>query len=686
MGQRKLTRDIEPLSIRAAVRPRSLNEDARTVEVVWGTEERVLRRSIFDSFYEELSFKRNAVRLDRLRGGAPVLDSHRAFETQSAIGVVESAKIEGRTGIATLRFARAEDDEEADRIFRKIADGVLRQVSVGYRIHRLEKVEDSDDGVPVYRATDWEPMEISVVPIGADSQAQVRSGSAEPNPCEIVEHEDDDPTEDKRMGAKTQQDPQGGAPAAPPPAPTSDTDTRSDAKPSRSEDEIRMEERRAERERVADIQRYADTLGVSGDDLVRDEVGLDQARAKLLERYAEQKRSGIEPGGRVEAVDGGDATEKLARGATDWMLVRAGAAPKVEEHSRKRGETYRADPGEFRGMTLSEVAQRSLEAHGIRTAGMDKMTMLQRALAMRAGGYHTTSDFPTLLENVMHKTLLAEYDLRDTDWRRFCTIGSVSDFRPHNRYRVAQFGRLEKLNEHGEFRNKPIDDGEKESIQADTEGNIISISRKTLINDDLDAFVGLSGRLGGAAAYSIEEAVFDMIKENNGMGPKMSSGNPLFHSSHNNVAGQESLSVAGLEEDRIVLAEQMDPGGNRYLNLRPDILLVPMGLGGEARVINAAEWDVDEVASDSTNKFHKPNKVRGLFTTIIDTPRLSGNRRYVLASPQVAPVFEVAFLNGQQEPFLEMQEGWRIDGVEWKVRLDYGVAAVDFRGAVTNEG
>jgi hypothetical protein len=35
---------------------------------------------------------------------------------------------------------------------------------------------------------------------------------------------------------------------------------------------------------------------------------------------------------------------------------------------------------------------------------------------------------------------------------------------------------------------------------------------------------------------------------------------------------------------------------------------------------------------------------------------------------------------------MEMQQGWRIDGTEWKVRLDYGVAAVEFRGAITNAG
>ena len=70
----------------------------------------------------------------------------------------------------------------------------------------------------------------------------------------------------------------------------------------------------------------------------------------------------------------------------------------------------------------------------------------------------------------------------------------------------------------------------------------------------------------------------------------------------------------------------------------------------------------------------------------MDTPRLAGTRRYMFTDPLTFPVIEVAFLNGVQEPFLEMQNGWRVDGVEWKGRIDYAVGAIEFRGAVTNAG
>jgi hypothetical protein len=194
--------------------------------------------------------------------------------------------------------------------------------------------------------------------------------------------------------------------------------------------------------------------------------------------------------------------------------------------------------------------------------------------------------------------------------------------------------------------------------------------------------------LGRAARLSVESDVYDAIKSNSGLGPTMGDGNVLFHSSHANLGTASVIGVAALDADRIVMAEQTDPSGNEYLDLRPEILLVPIGLGAQARVLNEAQYDIDAIdaGTDEQNKFMKPNAVAGLFRTIVDTPRLSGTRRYLLASPTIAPVFEVAFLDGQQEPFMELQDGWRIDGAEWKIRLDYGVAAIDYRGAVTNAG
>jgi hypothetical protein len=292
-----------------------------------------------------------------------------------------------------------------------------------------------------------------------------------------------------------------------------------------------------------------------------------------------------------------------------------------------------------------------------------------------------TSDFPVLLESAMHKALQGAYATAPDTWSRFCTTGSVSDFRAHNRYRLGSFGNLDRLNELAEYTNKSIPDGEKSSISIGTRGNIINLSRQAIVNDDLGAFIGLAAMLGRAARRTIEDTVYDLLAENSGLGPTMSDGATLFHANHGNIGTGSAISVAGLDADRVLMATQTDISGNDFLDLRPAVLLVPIGLGGTARVINGAQYD-----PDTANKLQRPNMVNGLFRDIVDTPRLSGTRRYLFAEPTVAPVIEVAFLDGNQEPYIEQEMGFTVDGTRYKVRLDFGVAAIDYRGAVTNAG
>lgn len=363
-----------------------------------------------------------------------------------------------------------------------------------------------------------------------------------------------------------------------------------------------------------------------------------------------------------------DEADKRAAGVSAALLARAGLAQTAETRAALASNPYR-------GHKLLDLARASLQRAGARVDGMDQMQLV--AAAFTQG----TSDFPVLLENTMHKALQAAYATAALTWNRFCATGTVSDFRAHNRYRLGSFGTLDPLNELGEYVNKSIPDGEKATVKADTKGNIINISRQAIINDDLGAFVGLSAMLGNAAARTVEKDVYALLALNGGLGPVMLDGKPLFDAAHNNITVGAAISMLALDADRVAMALQKDVSGNDFLDIRPDVLLVPLGLGGTARSINSAEYD-----PDTANKLQKPNIVNGLFRDIVDTPRLSSTRRYLFADKGTAPVLEVAFLDGAQEPVIELQQGYDVDGARYKVRLDYGVAAVDYRGAVTNAG
>lgn len=369
----------------------------------------------------------------------------------------------------------------------------------------------------------------------------------------------------------------------------------------------------------------------------------------------------------VETVE--DQRDKIVAAGVQVLMARAG----LQGRDGKRVVADASNP--FRGQTLLEMARASLVRAGLRTDGMDKMQIVAAAFTQ------STSDFPILLENTMHKALQSAYAVAPDTWRRFAAEGSVSDFRAHNRYRVGSLSNLDAKTELGEFKNKVIPDGEKSSITAATKGNIINLSREAIVNDDLSAFVGLASALGRAAKRTVEVDVYATLALNSGLGPTLSDGYTLFHANHNNITTGAAISMLAIDADRVAMKSQLDVGGNDFLDLMPAVLLVPVGLGGTARGINESQYD-----PDASNKLQKPNIVKGIFSDIVDTPRLTGTRRYLFANPSEAPVLEVAFLDGNSEPYLESEAGFDVDGSRWKVRLDYGVAGIDYRGAVTNAG
>lgn len=434
-----------------------------------------------------------------------------------------------------------------------------------------------------------------------------------------------------------------------------------------------------ERTRVAGIQTAVRATGLDeavSQDLIAKGISLDAARAAIFEKLAQ--RSEAQPPFATQIRMGEDARDKWLRGAMNWIMVRSGMASLVAKHDNVSVDSLQ--PGEFRGLSLLDLARESLQRHGVDTRGMDRMNLAGQAMAYRTN-YQTTSDFGVLLENALHKVLRAAYATQSDTWSRFCGTATVTDFRAHNWYRTGALSVLDALNEHGEYTNKAIPDGQKVTYSAGTKGNIIAITRQVIVNDDIGFVMRLISSLGRAGKLTIETDVYALLNQNSGLGPTQGDAQPLFHANRANVnATGSGITVPGLDADRAVMRAQRDPAGVEFLDLVPAVLLVATGRRGDALTINDAQFD------PADNKFQKPNTVRGMFRDVIDTPRLTGNRRYLFADPATDPVFLVSFLEGQQEPVLETQDGWRTDGVEMKARLDFGVNVVDHRGAVTNVG
>jgi len=670
------------LEIRAEFAPSTLDVDKRSVQLTWTTGARVLR-GFWDPYYEELSLEPKHVRMERLQSGAaPLLNSHSSFDLADVIGVVDSAKLEGKRGTAVVRFDRGPQGEDA---FRKVTDGILRNVSVGYRVHKLVKVEDGEGKTPVYRAEDWEPYELSMVPIGADAGAGTRAQLAT-NPCDFIEERTMDPEDTTTTTASDDPKPSPAvlATRAASVARIEDAKARAEEKQAAAEEALAKE-----RLRCAGLR----TIGRQGkmgepwiEAVIEAGTSVEEARRLVLEEIA--KRDGqVEIGNGLRVSAGEDERDKFVRGASAWLFERTGTRKLVEVAAKKSPELFKDvsfDPGEFRGASPIDLARASLERRGVNTRGMDRMRLVGEAFTHRGGSYQTTGDFPILLENVLGKVLLGAYAMQANTWERFCGTEQVSDFRTSNRYRTGSFPGLDVIAEHSEYKSGTVPDGAKYPLSTQRLGKMFGLSRETIINDDMGALTQVATELGKSSMRTIENAVYALLALNSGLGPTQSDAQPFFHANRSNVGTGAAISVASIDADRVVMRAQKDPSGLDYIDLNPAVLLVPDSLKGTAQVINDAQYD-----PDTANKLQRPNMVRGLFGDIIGTPRLAAasTRRYLFAAPGEAAAIVVVFLEGYgRGPVLESQQGWRIDGVEWKVTLYAKAQMGDPKAAVTNAG
>lgn len=139
---------------------RVLDDEKRTVELSFSSETPVMRFGA----YEVLSHKRDAVILERLNKTGCLLFNH---NRDKILGRILKAEIKNKRGIANVQF---DDDEESVRFFEKVKNGSLRNTSVGYIVHEMERKQTGrgESAKVIYTATSWEPIEISLVSVPAD--------------------------------------------------------------------------------------------------------------------------------------------------------------------------------------------------------------------------------------------------------------------------------------------------------------------------------------------------------------------------------------------------------------------------------------------------------------------------------------------------------------------------------------
>lgn len=646
--------------------PGSINVADRTVEVVWTIGARGRNRvEGLGDIVEELDLSAGAVRMDLLRGGnAPVLNVHQRANASSVLGRVVAARIEGGVGHATLRFSSAADVEP---IWQRIVDGSLRNISVGYRVFRYERVRDPATGEMVHRAVDWEPFEISVVPVPVDRAATIRSDTAgqpaaeqQPHPSTQETDMADTPTPVADAAAVT-------PPAAPTPAPAPEAQR---AAPVPTHDAA-TEAVRAERARIADLTPVAHaaralvapaTVDALHQRAVSEGWAPEALRASLWDAAVASGRPPSIPAAPAAHTPSGDDIASIVDAMGDAIVVRAMPGAFTPATQRFR---------EFSSLRPSDMLVELAIARGERVSLRNRGAIVERA-------FHTTSDFPLLLENAGNKMLMAGFQAAAPSYRNFFGQRAFNDFKAHKFLMAGDFPALAEVREGGEITAGTISE-KRESITPKTYGRQVRVTRQMMVNDDLGAFTDFGAMIGRRVADYENALAYALVNTATGDGPTLSTGSAAVFGTGatrlNKAATGAAISETTLDTGYAGIMAQTSLDGIK-LNLQPRFLLTGTAYRGAAlryttRIIPGAGANV------------------GLYSDLvpISDANVSGNHWYLFADPAAAPVYVYGYVNGQSAPQVRVHQYVPgTDGIAIEVVHDFAVGAVDHRGGWYNAG
>lgn len=415
---------------------------------------------------------------------------------------------------------------------------------------------------------------------------------------------------------------------------------------------------------AVDFYALAGTKGLTlaeTNEIVAKATTLDGAKDSLIDALAARQAGELPTpqGGPIEF--GADARDKFVAGISNAFLAREG----VEAVDPKN---------EFNGLKPMDLIREIQARNGIKV-GRDPMKMVASVIT------HSAGDFSQITSNIALKAMLKGYEEAAETFEVWTSTGSLPDFKQARRVDLNALPSLPQVTEQQEYTYLSTGDrGEVYSIS--TAGGLISISRQAIINDDLDVFGRLPRRLGRAAKRTIGNDVYGILTGN----PTMGDGLALFHATHANTftGAGTALSATSLQAGDLAMGLQKDRSNAKVvLGLAPKYLIVPRALK-----YTAAQTVRSAAAIGQANPA-VINPVQNIVEDIVAEARLDANSStawYLAADQAQTDTVEVLYLNGVREPVIEEFTQPNVDGVIYKIRLDYGVKGFAWEGLQKQAG
>ncbi len=256
---------------------------------------------------------------------------------------------------------------------------------------------------------------------------------------------------------------------------------------------------------------------------------------------------------------------------------------------------------------------------------------------------------------------------------KICKERSLNDLKTNTMYRMFTGSKLPVVPGGGPLQYDTLSES-SQTIQAQTHGKLIGITRAMIINDDLGAFTQIAEKMGIDAFEQFADDGVAMIEDAT-----------IFSGGNANVdTSSEVPSVAGYNAMRLLFAAFTETtSSTKLIGAKPQSVIVPAALFTQAQSMFVSQNLIATGVGSSAATVGEANPFARNYEVIEISRLASASTWYGLANPSRIPAFNVGFLNGRKAPSVEeVAVAPEYLGKAWRIVWDYGFAEGDYQGAV----
>lgn len=429
-----------------------------------------------------------------------------------------------------------------------------------------------------------------------------------------------------------------------------------------------------ERKRIMDIQNLGRQFDVDVTRFIEKDASIEQVREAVLETL--YQRNTPESGSRADAEVTKDEGDKYRDAMSDALLMRGGV------HVEHPAEGAR----DLRGMSLRDIAIESLKDDEKNARRMSSEELFVKVVERQY--YNPSAAFPSIMDQTVKKAYTAGYNMANTTFERFCSEGSLSDFKTSkHEYLAGPAGLFERVPENGELKSDKPEDMLMPTRKLETYGKQFTMTRQAFINDDIGFLTTIPARYARAGKTTINQQVYEILIKN----MVIADGIAIFDTNHKNLVTKTDLTgkPTGKAFQAMItaMANQKNQFGQPII-IRPACIILPVGYGFAAQtILESATINTPENTQAANPLYHYRAQIEVVEDPTINA--LAGEENvpwFMAANKGDCKGIQVDYLNGNKIPTIRRAEQPGTLGFIWDVYLDWGISVVDHRGFVKNPG